>query len=434
MDPTIYRSLLGIDPNTNLPISTNLILSTDGYGDLRWQDVYDNISSQSRYVGYLPSTIVSLSTLVYNLYAGIGPGAINTSNLTSTVSWFIDPIRYVSSGHLISTTTSLISGAYSATSNVNSTCTGLGTYGYISSASLYSTLEGLATYGYVSTKTLNSSIVHLGSLGYTSSASLYSSLQGLGTLGYVNRQNLTSSLQGLGQLSYVSTSQLVSTTNALSSNLVSTTQSILDTRQTIYLNTTGSLNIIGNGIDVNISSINTFYYYDTFFNSSIKYKGNNGLIQGYNPPANYDLYISTVNLQIDNFSSYIHSKSKITFDIYPNMLFPNIPQQSNSQVFNISTFLQYNTSTINVIHQTQLFGINNTVSNFFQQPLKLNVLGSVFTDDAARKQYNYPYVLTHRIVNGYAKDINPGFVNSNVKLYFDSTTSYYLSIQNIAGI
>ena len=57
MDLTIYRSLLAIDPTTNYPISTNYILSTDGYGDLQWQNILDNISSQSLYLGYLPSTI-----------------------------------------------------------------------------------------------------------------------------------------------------------------------------------------------------------------------------------------------------------------------------------------------------------------------------------------------------------------------------------------
>jgi len=434
MDPTIYRSLLAIDPNTNLPISTNLILSTDGFGDLTWQNVFNNISSQSRYVGYLPSTIVSLSTLVYNLYAGIGPGAINTSNLTSTVSWFIDPVRYISSGNLISTTTSLVSGAYAATSNVNSSLIGLGTYGYISDATLRFTVSSLGTIGYISSATLDSTIKTLGSLGYVSTASLYSSLQGLGTYGYTTRDNLTSSLNGLSLMSYVSSTQLVSTTNALNSNLVSSTQSILNTRQTIYLNNTGSLEILGNDINVNISSIDTFYYYNTFFNSSITYKGNNGVIQAYNPPTTYDLYISTVNLQIDKFSSYINSKSKITFDIYPNMLFPNIAPFSNAQIFNISTFLQYNTSTINILHQTQLFGINNSGSNYFQQPMKLNIPGSVFTNDTSRKQYVHSYVLSHRIVNGYGSNLNPGFFTNNVGLYFDSTSSYYLSIQNIAGL
>ena len=40
MDFTIYRSLLAIDPKTNLPISTNFILSTDGLGELSWQNVF----------------------------------------------------------------------------------------------------------------------------------------------------------------------------------------------------------------------------------------------------------------------------------------------------------------------------------------------------------------------------------------------------------
>ena len=84
MDITIYRSLLAVDPKTNLPISTNYILSTDGQGDIAWQNIFYNMSSQSQ-LGYLPSTISTISTLVYNIYAGISPAAITVNNLTSTV-------------------------------------------------------------------------------------------------------------------------------------------------------------------------------------------------------------------------------------------------------------------------------------------------------------------------------------------------------------
>ena len=70
MDATIYRSLLAIDPITNFPISTNYILSTDGFGDITWQNVLYNISSIDSTVAYLPSTINNISTQIFNLESG----------------------------------------------------------------------------------------------------------------------------------------------------------------------------------------------------------------------------------------------------------------------------------------------------------------------------------------------------------------------------
>ena len=108
MDPTLFRSLLAVDPYTNYPVSTNYILSTDGFGDISWQNTFNNMSSQSAVVGYLPSTINMLLTVMSNISTGVLPGSLSTPNLTSTVN-------------------------------------GLGTIGYISSASIQSTITGLGT-------------------------------------------------------------------------------------------------------------------------------------------------------------------------------------------------------------------------------------------------------------------------------------------------
>ena len=108
MDATLYRSLLAIDTNTNIPISTNYILSTDGLGDLSWQNVIYNISSQDKYLGYLPSTIYTMSNFIYNISTGVLPGSISTTNLVSTVEG-LGNIGYISSTQLISTVEGLIS-------------------------------------------------------------------------------------------------------------------------------------------------------------------------------------------------------------------------------------------------------------------------------------------------------------------------------------
>jgi len=98
MDPTIYRSLLAIDPNTNFPISTNYILSTDGFGNLSWQNSIYNLSSISQDIGNLPSTIVNLSSQIYSLQQ-ISPGSVPVSQFTSTVAG-LGTANYISSYNL----------------------------------------------------------------------------------------------------------------------------------------------------------------------------------------------------------------------------------------------------------------------------------------------------------------------------------------------
>ena len=133
MDPTIFRSLIAIDPNTNFPISTNFVLATDGIGNISWQNTIFNLSSLSKDIGVLPSTIINLSTQIYSLQQ-ISPGSVPVTQFTSTVTG-LGTAGYVSSSQLIST--------------VN----GLGSIGYVS------TIQNLGTVGYVSTSQLNSTVV-----------------------------------------------------------------------------------------------------------------------------------------------------------------------------------------------------------------------------------------------------------------------------------
>jgi hypothetical protein len=321
MDATLYRSLLAIDPRTNYPISTNYIISTDGFGDIVWQNSLSNIYSTDNNVGYLPSTINSLSTQMYNLEAGFLSGSLNTLNLVSTVN-------------------------------------GLGSIGYVSSASLISSVIGV------------------------------------------------------------------------NNNLVSSITDILNNKQNIYLNTAGALVIGGSNINVTISTISSFYFYNTFYNSSINYKGNNNNAIAFN--SGLDFYVSTLDTQLDRFSSFITNKTNISLEVYPNIIFPQINTNSNPQIYHVSSFIQYNGSNIgsasaSAIQQTKFLAMNNSASNLFQQSLRINVPGSLINNN-----YSYPYLLNHRFINAYASNTNVGFSSSNVKIYMDSTSSYYLSIQNIA--
>jgi len=424
MDPTLYRSLLAIDPITNYPISNNYILSTDGFGDILWEDTFYNMSTQSQIVGYLPSTINSITNFMYAISTGVLPGSLSTPNLTSTVNGLAQ-IGYISSATLQSTIDGLGTYGYVSSFTYSSTINGLATAGYISSQSLTSSLKGLGIFGYVSTLSLRSSLIGLGTFGYVSTSYLSNTVNNLGTTGYISSLSVQSSINGLGTIGYISSGSLFSTIITVNNNLISSSTDLLNKKQNIYLNTASALVIAGSNINVTISTISNFYFYNSFYNSSIAYKGNNNAIKSFN--SGLDLYVSTLDTQLNIFSSYINNKTNISLEIYPNIIFPQINTNSNPQIYHISSFIQYNGSTIGIQQQTKFLAMNNSSSNLFQQPLRINIPGSVINNN-----YSYPYLLNHRFINAYASGLNIGFASSNVQVYMDSTSSYYLSIQNIA--
>jgi len=424
MDFTLYRSLLAIDPITNLPISTNYILSTDGIGDISWQNVINNISSVDKYVGYLPSTINNISSQLYNLESGFLSGSLNTLNLVSTVDG-LGSAGYISSFVITSTLNGLGTYGYISSLSLTSSLIGLGSLGYISSSSLTSSIIGLGSFGYVSTFTHFSTTIGLGTFGYVSSLSLQSTLDGLGNAGYISSLTFQSTINGLGTLGYVSSASLISSVIGVNNNLISSTTDILKNKQNIYLNTAGSLVIGGSNINVTLSTITNFYFYNSFYNSSIVYKGNNNNLSAYN--SGFDFYVSTLDTQLSNFSNYINVNTNISLEVYPNIIFPQINTNSNPQIYHVSSFIQYNGSNIGIQQQTKFLAMNNSASNIFQQSLRLNIPGFIITNN-----YSYPYLLNHRFINVYASNTNVGFASSNVQISMDSTSSYYLSIQNIA--
>jgi hypothetical protein len=417
----LYRSLLAVDPNTNFPISTNYILSTDGIGNISWQNSLYNLSSYGQEIGYLPSTINMLTVYMSNISTGVLPGSLSTPNLTSTVDG-LGTVGYISSQSFYSTITGLGSLGYISSALLGSTVTGLGTFGYISTLNLYSTIQGLGTYGYISSSTLRSSIVGLGSLGYVSSLSLRSSLVGLGNLGYVSSSQLQSTVEGLGFLAYVSTASLVSTTNQLTLNMISSVTDILDNNTNFYLNQANALVIAGNNVSVYISTLSSAFFYDSFYNSSIKYTGCNNSFNAFSNTD--DLFISSLDLQLSNFSNYIHDKSQITIDIYPNIILPSLDPGWNPKLVHVSTSVAYSNQFLRT-HNTKYIVQHNNSSNLFQQPIRLNLYGSDISN------YSNRYQVLHRFVNIINYAGSGGIGSNNVSLAFDSTTSYYLSIQNI---
>lgn len=435
-DLLIFRSLFAIDPNTNLPVSSQSLLSTDGQGGLQWQDAFTNMSTFSQRtgagVGFLPSTLYTLSTGMYGLSNFVSKAAPDFLNLQTSLDSLAGRYGYISSPSLASTVDGLGSAGYVSTtgllaisySTLNSlyrtsavsTNIGLGTFGYISSLSLQSTFKGLGTAGYVSTPSIQSTIQGLGTYAYISSLSLQSTITSLTSL-------QTSTVTGLGTSGYISSLSLQSTV----SNLL----------QNITVNTAGSL-IVANS-KLTIGSVNGNISFSNVYNSSLTYKGMNGLITA--STFNRDMYFSSANLQLSTFTNYIVNKSLLTADIFPNYIFCSMADpmsQFTTQLFTMSSFLAYKQNNILTTTNNSLLvassyatpsGIGS--SNSYQTPIRMSFKASDIPDLInGNVTAADDYVLMHRVVNSLSSNLTPGFRTSNIQMYMASTNSVFLSIQN----
>ena len=333
-------------------------------------------------------------------------------------------------GNLNSTVQGLGSFGFLSTvqPSLNSTIQGLGTFGFLSTAviqgDLNSTIKGLGSLGFLSTAVmqgdLNSTVQGLGSLGFLSTAvlqsNLNSTLQGLGTVGFLSsissiQPTLNSTLTGLASLGYVSTSMLYSTSIGLANSFY-----IVNTGQ-IYI--TGGTATIGNATNV--------IYLSSFLHSSITYSGNNGAFIASNAGAgNQPLYFSSANFKLDSFSSYITTKSLISIEAHPNILFSKIGLPASVPVIlYMSTMLQDGVNFMSTnLSQTAFYPTDTTNSNFFNQTIRITFPGNTLT-------YRNPYVLTHYLPNALTSNTTQGLYTSNVTLAFGSTNSLFVSIQNL---
>ena len=379
----------------------------------------------------LNSTIQGLGSL------GFLSTATVQANLNSTVEG-LGSLGFLSTaviqGNLNSTVQGLGSFGFLSTAtlqgNLNSTVKGLGTFGFLSSISsiqptLNSTLQGLGTFGFLSSissiqPTLNSTLEGLGTFGFLSTAvlqsNLNSTLEGLGTFGFLSSVNsiqptLNSTLTGLTSLGYVSTSMLYSTSIGLANSF--------------YIVNTGQIYITGGTATIGTAS--NVIYLSSFLHSSIIYSGNNGAFIASNAGAgNQPLYFSSANFKLDSFSSYITTKSLISIEAHPNILFSKIGLPASVPVIlYMSTMLQDGVNFMSTnLSQTAFYPTDTTNSNFFNQPIRITFPGNILT-------YTNPYVLTHYLPNAVTSNITQGLYTSNVTLAFGSTNSLFVSIQNL---
>jgi hypothetical protein len=307
----------------------------------------------------------------------------------------------------------------------------------IPSETFPSTVIGLGTAGYISSSQLQSTISGLGGAGLVSSGQLISSLIGLGTLGYISSSQLQSTILGLGGAGLVSTGQLVSTTIGLSNlivpasgvNVGQLTSTVAGLEDNFYV--VNANNVFVNSSRVSISSVGTFIYFSTFMNSSITYQGNNGNITASNaagPTAPF--YFSSATLNLDRWSSFINAASILTIEAYPTFLFGNnaLPAANPTLIY-MSTFIQAgNNFTSSQIVQTTIYPEQYTASrsNAYNQPLKLSITGAT-----VQGFYPNPMRLAHYLPNAFSVGVTQGFSNCNVTIFYGSTNSLFLSIQNL---
>jgi hypothetical protein len=431
-DLLIFRSLFAIDSNTNLPVPSQYILSTDGQGGLTWQDTFTNIKNVSPSMGYLPSTINSFSNSITILQTLVStsalPGAVTGPLIFSTVDG-LGSIGYVSTSAIQSTIQGLGNLGYVSTSGVQqivtnsmnnllqifgaSTNIGLGNLGYLSTSQLASTVSGLSNIGFVTNPSLASTIASLGTVGYLSSLSLQSTFTSVRNIVRYAQQ---STITGLGSYGYVS-----------SLSLQSTTASLL---RIVQVNAAGSL-VINSGANVYVTNLGNISYTSNFYNSSITYRGTNGITTA--STTSNDFFFSTAQLQLELFSNYINSNSQITADIYPNFIFcAGFPRNvANTVTMPMSTFLSYQGIPLLTTTNNSLLVMNSFtdgMSNFFQAPIRMRFSGSQLA--ASPSNYLEEYVLHHRIPNAFATGLTPGLANSNIQIYMASTNSVFLTIQN----
>ena len=440
-------------------LDTALISTTFGLG------VFGYIST-SAFRSSLTSTVRGLGT------AGYVSTATLDLSLTSTIEG-LGSAGYVSTGYLFAYVDNTLANAattynYVSTPTVGfllqSTINGLNTLGYISSPTLdlalTSTSIGLGSLRYVSSSALQSTTAYfIDETRYVSTGALQSSVQGILlatttglTVGALNTA-LVSTVTDLGTRrdnSFVSTLSLVSTVRGLASGgdrgyissltLQSTAQQLaamIAAGTNVTFDAANNVTVIGGNININ-SMAGNIIYVSTFLQSSVTYRGTNGHTFPYTF-GDTNMLFSTCVVPFNAMSSFTNQKSRVYVDIFPTFVFAQngvSPNSSKTLILPISTFIQYGSLTANVQSSNLLPYVNtsylvaNTVttgfSNYFQQPIKLQIPGSLISGN-----WDSNYILYHYMPDSISFGASPGLRNSTLTIQYSSTNSVFLSVQNL---
>ena len=259
-----------------------------------------------------------------------------------------------------------------------------------------------------------------------------SSINGLGTAGYISSSffdsQITSSLNGLGTAGYISSTQLQSTVVAL--------------KQSFFVVNTDSLYLIGSGNTLVVSSLRELVYLSSFIQSTVTYKGSNGNIAPQWTAGTQPISFTTANLQLDSFSTLITSRATVTIEVLGNFAFSPLGLAQSPVPIYMSSFVKSGLSGNNNYLSSQMFqtmffpsnynsgiagGLYGGISNYFSPSIKMSIPGSVIQSFYR----NAPLVLGHYLPNAVTLATTQGFLNSNASVFFGSTNSVFISVQNV---
>ena len=252
-------------------------------------------------------------------------------------------------------------------------------------------------------------------------------LNGLVSTSFFNSQ-ITSSLNGLGTTGYISSTQLQSTVVAL--------------KQSFFVVNTDSLYLIGSGNTLVVSSLRELVYLSSFIQSTVTYKGSNGNITPQWNNGTQPISFTTANLQLDSFSTLITSRATVTIEVLGNFAFSPLGLAQSPVPIYMSSFVQSGVSGNSNYLSSQMFqsmffpsnynsgtagGLYGSISNYFSPTIKMSIPGSVIQSFYR----NAPLVLGHYLPNAVTLATTQGFLNSNASVFFGSTNSVFISVQNM---
>ena len=239
---------------------------------------------------------------------------------------------------------------------------------------------------------------------------------------------LTSTLNGLGTAGYISSSQLQSSVVAL--------------KQSFFVVNGNTLYIQGSGNSLTVSSLASIVYLSSFLQSTITYKGSNGNIAPKWTVGTQPISFTTANLELDSFSTLITSNATVNIEVLGTFMFSPLALPQTPVPIYMSSFVQSGVTGNSNYLSSQMFqtmffptnynsgpagGLYGNISNYFAPTIKMSIPGSVLQSFYP----NAPLVLGHYLPNAVTLNTTQGFLNSNATVFFGSTNSVFISVQNM---
>ena len=372
---------------------------------------FSGLMSTTFFDSQITSTLAGLGTAGYLssiLVSALSTGTVNTSSITFIDSTTTPPNAGQISQLNVSSGTLLFNGAYATGSGA---AVGVS---QILPGSGITVNPGVGT-GAV---TVNANLVNLVSTA---------NLSQLISTNFYDSQN-ASTVNGLGTAGYISSSQLQSSVVAL--------------KQSFFVVNGNTLYIQGSGNAITISSLASVVYLSSFLQSTVTYKGSNGNIAPKWSVGTQPISFTTANLQLDSFSSLITSNAIVNIEVLGNFMFSPLALPQTPVPIYMSSFVQSGASGNSNYLSSQMFqtmffptqynsgvagGLYGGLSNYISPTIKLSLPGSVVQGFYP----NTPIVLGHYLPNAVTLNLTQGFLNSNATVFFGSTNSVFVSVQNM---